>query len=134
MAAQRLFCQHGKVDALDSARRSGETALNDLVAQPQGLKYLSSLVGLQRRDAHLGHDFQHALGDALAVSRNDGVVIDELLGVQQPVAAGLPKRFKTHVWVDGIGAEADQQAVMVHLSRFTRLDDDSNLSALVDAD
>ena len=28
---------------------------------------LGALVALQRRDAHLGHHFEHALGDALAV-------------------------------------------------------------------
>ena len=40
--------------------------------EADGLENLRALVALQRRDAHLGHHFEHALGDALAIRRRRG--------------------------------------------------------------
>ena len=119
--AQRFLGEHIQLDALDAAGRSLEAALDDLFAQADGLEDLCTLVGLQRRDADLGHDFEHALDHALAVVGHDGIVVGILVGGQQTVALGLEQCFKSQVGVDRIGAVADEQAVVVNLARFAGL-------------
>ena len=95
MAAQRLFFEHVEIDALHAAGRADETAVDDLGAEAECLEDLRALVGLQRRDAHLGHDLEHALGDALAVGGDDRVVVREVVRIEPPVAARLPQRIRT---------------------------------------
>ena len=74
MPAQRFLGQHVEIDALDAAGRAGEAAVDHFVVQADRLEDLRALVALQRRDAHLGHHFEHALGDALAIGVHDLVV------------------------------------------------------------
>ena len=50
---------------------------------------LGTLVALQRRDAHLGHHLEHALGDALAIGVDEVVIffgdgIDQL-AIRRPL-------------------------------------------------
>ena len=160
VAAERFLGEHVEVDALDAAGRAGEAAVDHFVAQADGLEDLGALVALQRRDAHLGHDLEHALGDAgavlvhqIVVGGGDGVVgfavgdgfdrrvvvalarlvaLDAFLaGVEQPVAAGLPQRLERQVRVDRVGAVADEQAVVMHLAGFASFDDDADAGALL---
>ena len=95
--------------------------------KPDRLEDLCALVGLQRRDAHLGHHLEHALGDALAIGvSTTSSSLGNSCGVQQAVAARLPERLERQVRIDRIGAVADQQAVMMHLAGFARFDDDAD--------
>ncbi len=50
------------------------------LCEPNRLKDLGTFIGLQRRDAHLAHDLEHALGNAFAVSRHHGRIIRKRLG------------------------------------------------------
>src|SRR5690606_30101539 len=78
VAAPRFLHELGEADPLERADGADEAALDDVVVQAERLEDLRALVGLQRRDAHLGHDLQHALGDALAVRRHEpGVAFDD---------------------------------------------------------
>ena len=83
-----------------------EAALDDFVRDAERLEDLRALVGLQRRDAHLGHDLEHALGDGLAIIAD---------GVGRPCRAGrrratVEQRLEREVRVDAVGAVADEQA------------------------
>ena len=71
VAPQRFLLEHGEVDALEAADGAVEAALDDFVGDPERLEDLPALVGLQRRDAHLRHDLQHALRDGLAIIADD---------------------------------------------------------------
>ena len=72
--AQRFLGQHVEVDALNAAGGAGEAAVDHFVLQADGFEDLRALVALQRRDAHLGHHLEHALGHALAI-RGDELVV-----------------------------------------------------------
>jgi hypothetical protein len=74
VAALHLFGEHVEADALHAAGGADEGALDHVVGQADGLEDLRALVGLQGRDAHLGHDLEHALGDAFAVGVDHVVV------------------------------------------------------------
>src|SRR5690606_11543858 len=122
---ERLLLEHVEADALDAADGAGEAAVDDLVGDADGLEDLRALVGLQRRDAHLRHDLEHPLRDALPV-RGDEAGID----VDEAVLARLPQRLEREVRVDAVRAVADEKAVMVHLARLAGLDEDADARAL----
>jgi len=42
----------------------------------------------------------------------------------------VPQRLEREVRIDGIGSITDQQAMMMHLARFTRFNNDPNSRAL----
>ena len=159
MPPQRFFGQHVEIDALNAAGRAGEAAVDHFVLEADGFEDLRTLVALQRRDAHLGHHLEHALGDALAI-RVDQIVVFLVTGsYSSPLApasiAGCslpsplwsdrsdpsgrcsrPSRrechsdFERQIRVDRVGAVADQQAMMMHFAGFARFDDDADPRAL----
>ena len=57
----------GKVEAADAAGGAWEALVDDALVEAEGLKDLRALVGLQRADAHLGHDLEDADADGLDV-------------------------------------------------------------------
>ncbi len=75
MSAQRFFGEHIKRHTLNAAGGTDEALVDDFVSEPDRFEDLRTFVTLQRADAHLGHHFQHAFGDTLAVSRDDLVVV-----------------------------------------------------------
>ena len=155
VAAQRFLGQHVEVDALDAAGGAGEAAVDHFVAQADRFEDLGALVALQRRDAHLGHHFEHALGDALAIGGHQIVIflrdridnlrrrrpLDGRVGLafatfvafdaafrplHESFAASMPKGFERQVGIDRVGPVADQQAVVVHLAGLAGLDHDAD--------
>ena len=54
-------------DAADARGRAREVLVDEVAREADGLEYLRAVVALDRRDAHLGHDLDHALGDGLLV-------------------------------------------------------------------
>ena len=132
MAAERFFGQDFEADAFDAAGGPCETLINDFVVKTDGLENLRAFVRLQRGNAHLGHDLEHALSDRLLIGVHDLVV--GVISGQQAIALSLPQSFEGSVRVDGISAVADEQAVMVDLAGFARFENDSNLRSLGLAD
>ncbi len=128
MTSQQLSGQHIEAHALYATGRAGKATFNHFVSQAQSFENLRSLVGLQRRDAHLGHHLQHALGHALAVGGHDFFVVLEISGRHKPFASGTPQGFKGQIGIDGVGAVADQQAVMMDFASFARLQHDPDPS------
>ena len=115
---QRFLLEHVHTHALEPACGAGEASLDDLVGETHGLENLRPLVGLQRGNAHLRHDLEHALGHTLAIRRDHSRVVGMLDGIQQPFRTGVRKRLERQVRVDGVGAVADQQAMMVNFACF----------------
>jgi len=62
-----LFGDHFQVNAAQSAKPSGEIAVNHRLAQTNSLKYLRAAVALDGRDAHFGDNFAHALERGLNI-------------------------------------------------------------------
>ena len=69
MPLDRLARDLAQADAFDLRVRAGEVLLaRTLDLQADGVEDLRAAVGLVGRDAHLGHDLQHALVDRLDVA------------------------------------------------------------------
>ena len=67
VAGGHLGGDHVEADAAEAAHRAGEVLVDQLLGQADGLEDLGAGVGGHRRDAHLGHDLQHALAARLDV-------------------------------------------------------------------
>ena len=122
---QQLLRQNLKACALQSTRRHMETKINHLIAQTQRLKNLSSFVRLQRGDSH----FPHHLQDAFHHTGPVGVYYRTMIkfhGVKQIIVQSVPKNFINEIGVDSIRAKSDQQTMMMHITTFSRLDNDSD--------
>jgi hypothetical protein len=61
---ERLAGERLEADAADPRRRAGEVRLDELGRQADRLEDLGAVVGVDRRDAHLGDRLEQALGDA----------------------------------------------------------------------
>ena len=94
MAAQHFLGQLIKIHPLHATGGANEAKVNHLVLQADCLKNLCALVGMKRRDAHLGHHLEHALGHALAIRSHERGVIGKLLGVAQPFARAFHNASK----------------------------------------
>ncbi len=125
-----FFNQCFEVDALDPAGSANKAAINHIFSQTHGFEDLCATVGLQCGDAHLGHNLEHALGNRFLVGGNH-VAFVRVIFAQQTVQLCLPDRLKGHVGVDGVGAITYQQTVVMYFTRFTSLDDQADLGALV---
>ena len=130
MPPQRLGGQDVEADALHAAGRARETAIDHFLLQSHGFENLSALVGLQRRDAHLGHDLSacpwpRPCDSVPRLSRRRGT---------RPTAdaprVGLPQRFEGQVGIDRIGPVADQQTVMMHFACLARFQHDADAGPL----
>ena len=71
MSSASLFDEHWELHALYTAGGADETAIDDFVREADRFEDLRAFVGLQRRDAHLRHNFKHAFGDALLIAVNE---------------------------------------------------------------
>mmetsp|Transcript_14229 Transcript_14229/g.43052 ORF Transcript_14229/g.43052 Transcript_14229/m.43052 type:complete len:275 (-) Transcript_14229:1188-2012(-) len=78
--------QRVEAGAADSRRRAREADVHDRRVQADRFKNLSALVRLERRDAHLRHDLQHALRQGLAVRERQRLVVGHVVGIRQYVA------------------------------------------------
>ena len=134
MAPLDLFGQHAETDPAHAALRVGEAAVDHLRSQPDRLEDLRPLVGLQGRDAHLGHHLEDALADALAVG-GDHVVVgaDVVEVVHAPGAPDVPQRLEGEIGVDGVRPVADEQAVVVHFACLPGFHDQGDARTLVGA-
>ena len=68
-------CNAIETESFNTGYRTGKTFVDHSFVDAERFKNLGALVALQRADAHLGHDFQYAFGDALAIRSNDLVVV-----------------------------------------------------------
>ena len=98
-----LFSQLGKPDPAKAADRAGEAFLDDGMPQADGLEDLRSHVRLHRGDAHLGHDFEHALVAGLdVVAVGEGFVVLRRKAAE-PFVDHLVDGLKRQIRVDGGG-------------------------------
>ena len=123
VTTDRFLTEDVEADAADPAGGSPEALVDDLVAQPDSLEDLGTLVALQRRDPHLGHHFEDALLRGFAVRGCDLIV--RPIAAEFVVVLELPQGFKRHVRVDGIGPVARQQTEVMDFASLARFDDDA---------
>ena len=91
--------------------------------QADGVEDLRAAIGLIGRDAHLGHDLENAFADGL-----DVVLFHLLRGELDALAlADLFECLKGEIGIHSLGAVAGQRAEVVHLARFARLHDQTDL-------
>ncbi len=130
VAAHRLCGDFVKADAFDHRGGAGEVVVDELRVEADGIEDLRTAVGLERRDAHLGHHLQHALLDGFDVGiaglgrcRSAGDLIYERLD-----------RVDREVGVDRLCAVSTEETEVMHLPRLAGLDDEANLCAEAFAD
>ncbi len=111
--ARRLLGDLPQANALDAGGRAGEIGLDEITGEPDGVEDLGAAVGLIGRDAHLGHDLEQPLLDALHVA----VVQFRLRELLQQAGAQGREGVKGQVRVDRLGAIAGQDGEVVHLAR-----------------
>ena len=82
MTAFHFLEQHAEAYSLHTAGGADEAPIDDLVSEAHGFENLRTLVGLQGRNTHFGHDLEHAFGDAFLVSLDDGCTVGEGVFIQ----------------------------------------------------
>ena len=112
---------------MNTAVGTSEATCDDLVLKSEGFEDLGTLVTCQGADAHLGHDFQHTLGNCLSVASDNLAIVQAF---EQSIAAGLPQRFERKIGIDCIGTVTDEQAMMMHFTGFTGLKHNSDPCSL----
>ena len=117
-------------DAADAADGAGEVFVNDFAADAQRLEQLAALVGLQRRDAHLGRDLDHALQNGCVIVLHGGVVVL----FQQAVLGQFGNAGVGQIGVDRARAVAQKGGEVVHLARFARFQNQRQRRALFGLD
>ena len=110
--------------------RAGEVAINELLRETHRVKNLRAAVGLIRGDAHLGHHLQQPLVDGLDEALARLVAIDllgEVLRHRREAVEHQPR-------VDSLRAIAREAGEVMHLTRLTGLDHETNGRAQTLAD
>src|SRR5881396_880563 len=117
--------------AADPRRSVRKVSIDEILIQADGFEDLSTTITLQRRDAHLRHDFQHALLYGFRVVIHRFAMID---GCQKSLPDHVVQSFESQVRINGRCSVTNQQAVMMNLSRIAGFDDYGRLGAHAFAD
>ncbi len=67
VTAHRFLGDLGQTDTFDLGRGAGEVPVDELSGQADGVEDLGAAIGLEGRDAHLGHHLEDALVDGLHI-------------------------------------------------------------------
>jgi hypothetical protein len=122
---------HVDADAAEHRRRAREVRVDELAAETHGLERLGGGVAGDRRDPHLRHDLEDALAERL------DQVVHGVLGREPGDHAGSHEvlaRLHRQVRVDRRGAVADEGRDVVDLADIARLDDETDLHAVLGTD
>ena len=117
-----LLCLAGDLfqsDAADARWRPGEILIDHFLPQADRLEDLRAAIGLDRRDAHLGHHLDHALVDGLVVAFHRVLVTDVR---QQTFVNHVVQAFVSEVRINRLHAISEQQTEMMHFARFAGLE------------
>ena len=108
-----------------------EVLVDDVLAQADRLEHLRAAVALDRGDAHLGHDLDHALGRRLDEVLARRLVVD---AGEQTLADHVVDGLEGEIGIDGAAAVADQQREVMHLARLAGLEHEADARAQAFAD
>ncbi len=126
MAQQHFPGNRLDVDATNARTRPREVFVNHILTQSHGLEHLRTVIALHRRDAHLGHHLDDALGGGLDEVLARQFVVD--VG-QQAVTDHAVDGLEGEVRIDGAAAVTDQQREMMDLARFAGLEHQADARA-----
>ena len=110
-----------EADAADAGGRPGEVVVHDGLVEPEGFEDLCAPVALDRGNAHLGHDLDHAFRRGLHEVLARGLVVD---AGDQLFLDHVVDRLKRHVGIDRRRAVADEQREVMHLAGVAGFDDE----------
>src|SRR6185437_5856626 len=132
MFREDFFGDLVEAHAFDAGGGAGEAFIDDTAVKADDLEDLSSLVGLQGGDAHLGEYLEQAFANGF------GIVLFELFGVQFRFEAAaefhVADAGEREVRIDGGGAESDETGEVVDFPDVAGFHDDAYLSAIAFAD
>ncbi len=114
MTLDRFVGDFLEADAADARRRIREIRFDELLIQADRFEDLRAAIALQRRDAHLRHDLQHALLHGLRVVVDRFAVID---AGQHVLPDHVVQRLKCQIRIDRRCAVADQQTIVMNFAR-----------------
>ena len=106
-----------ETNALDPRRRPGEIGLDDLAREADRIEDLGAAIGLKCRDAHLGHDLEHALADRL-----DIIPAQLCQRLVKPILlADRGEGLEGEIGIDRLGAISRKHAEMMDFAGFAGL-------------
>ena len=120
--ADGFFHDFEDTDAFHLRRSAGEVLVDQRLLQADGFEDLRAGVGHVGRDAHLRHDLEQALADAL-----DEVLDGLLAGLG--VARQLLQAFQREVGMHGLGAVAGEHGEVVRFAGAAGFDDETDARA-----
>src|SRR5918992_271584 len=115
-----------QADPTERGRGAGEAAVDDLLVQADDLEDLRPPVGVEDRDAHLGHDLEHALLQGVPVAvlgGGRGVHRGTPLGSPGPPRAQAGRGGQGEPGADGFGPVAEQGGRLVGVDRLPGVGD-----------
>ena len=78
MTSQYFLGQYLEAHTLKTAGGVRKAQRDYFIMKPNRLEDLGTFIGLQCRDSHLAHDFQHAFTDSLLVQGHNFVVVHDV--------------------------------------------------------
>ena len=126
MTLIHIFCNVFQGNTADTADRTGEVFVDDILGDTDSLENLGTLIRLDRGDTHLRCDFYDTGNNGVVVILNGCVVIflDHALFNQ------LMDRIECQIRVDCAGTVAEQCCEMMYLARLTGFQNDRKRSSL----
>jgi hypothetical protein len=121
VAVERLDGDRRQADAADAGGGAGEVALHHGAVEADRLEDLRAVVGLDRRDPHLGDRLEQPLAERL-----DDVALRvvDVVDARHPARGDeLAERLEHEVRVHRARAVADERREVVDLARLARLED-----------
>ena len=119
-----------EADAADRADRVGEILVDGGLRNADRLENLRRLIGLQRRNAHLGRNLDDAVQNGIVVVLDGGVIVL----IQSAAFNALGDAFLRKIRVDRPRAVAEQRGKVMHIARLGALQNDGDRRALLCAD
>src|SRR5690349_8268168 len=100
--------------SFNAGRSPGEILVDKILLQPNGLEALGAPIALDRGNAHLRDDLDHALHSTLEVVLAGGFVID---AGEQSLPEHVVDRLEGEVGINRAAPIPDQQSKMMHFTR-----------------
>ena len=121
----------GPADAAKTCGSAGQTFVDDLIGQANGLEELCAMIAVERRNAHLGHDLAQTFVDGIDIIALRNIRVERLAGAL--LIGEMPHGLECQEGMDRFSAVADQTGDLMHITRLAGIDDQAAQSALAGA-
>ncbi len=132
MATYGFFRDFIETNAFNTRCRAEEELVDKARLQTDGIENLRAAIGLIGRDAHLGHDLEHALADGLDVALDHFILVH--FRRELATAMHVEQRVEGEIRINRLGTVASEAAEMMYFARLARFHHQTYRSAQALAD